>query len=105
MIVVGREDWKDVAGLLRKSQFHVILLQIASFFPWHWWYGTHNIWPLYFKTLNYKFVLKNLQCVAMALNEIYCDGLFSIYTNIKLLYSTPKTNIMLYVNYILIENN
>lgn len=40
----------------------------------------------------------------MNISQTYHSDRFVIYTNIKSLYSTPETNIMLYVNYTLIKN-
>ena len=39
----------------------------------------------------------------MDVNWTYSDDLFITHTNIKLLYYTPKTNVMLYVNSISIS--
>ena len=32
-------------------------------------------------------------------NQTYCDGHFTIYTNMKSLYCIPETNVVFYVNY------
>lgn len=36
----------------------------------------------------------------MYVNQTYCGGHFTTHTNIESLRCTPKTNMMLYVNYI-----
>ena len=40
----------------------------------------------------------------MNISQTYHSDHFVIYTNIKSLYSTPETNIMLYVNYTSMKN-
>ena len=40
----------------------------------------------------------------MDINQTYCGDHFTIYTNIKSLYYTPETNIILYANYTSIKN-
>lgn len=43
--------------------------------------------------------------VGMDINWTYCGGYFAIYTNIKSLCHSPKTNITLYVNDISVFKN
>lgn len=40
--------------------------------------------------------------LGMDVNETYCGGYFAMYTAIRSLFCTPETNIMLYVNSVLI---
>lgn len=44
-------------------------------------------------------------CVVMDINQTFCGDYFAMYTNIKSVCCTPKTNIMLYINYISIKKS
>ena len=42
-------------------------------------------------------------CMVMGINQTYCGYHFTIYTNLRSLFRTLETNIMLYVNFISIK--